>query len=106
MSDGVVVRRTELRYLLVSYVFEHGAATVQELVDALTVQGFDLGSRPSKLVSDALRCETQRGRVIRVGWGRYRSGSMPRSTEYRIDQRVDALRAKVAQTSRKGGQVA
>ena len=77
----------------------------QELVEALTYQGFDIGGRASKSVSDALRWEIGArpgnpgpARSIRApAW-------MPRATEYRIDQRVKALRAKVAGLSLEGGQ--
>jgi hypothetical protein len=105
MSDSLAVRGTDLRYLLTTYLFDHGPATVAELIEALTYQGFDIGGRPSKSVSDALRWEIGHGRVIKFGRGRYGPASMPRSTEYRIDQRVLTLRAKVAELSLGGGQV-
>jgi hypothetical protein len=106
MTNSVPVRGVELRYLLTTYIFDNGPSTVEELVDSLTQQGFDIGDRPSKKVSDALRWEQGRGRVFRSGRGRYVQGLMPRSTEYRIDQRVLALRAKVAELSRQAGQAA
>jgi hypothetical protein len=98
------VRGTELRYLLTAYLFDHGPATVAELVDALAYHGFSVGGRPSKVVSDALRWEMEHGRVIRSRRGRYRHGTMPRGTEYRIMKRVQALHAQVAELSRGGGQ--
>ena len=105
MSTSREVRGVELRYLLTTYLYDHGPATVEELVDALTYQGFDVGGRASKAVSDALRWEIAHGRVIRLGRGRYRPAWMPRATEYRIDQRVKALRAEVAKRSLEGGQL-
>jgi len=51
--------------------------------------------RPSKAVSDALRWEIEHGRVRRLGRGRYGPAYIPRSTDYRIHQRVLALRAAV-----------
>ena len=104
MSNSLAVRGTELRYLLTTHLFDHGPATVAELVEALTFQGFNIGGRPSKSVSDALRWEIGHGRVIKYGRGRYGPAWMPRSTEYRIDQRVLTLRAKVAGVSLGGGQ--
>jgi hypothetical protein len=83
----------ELRYVLTWQLALHGPATVAELIDVLTWHGFWVSGRPSKAVSDALRWEIGRGRVYRVGRGRYRSADIPRSTEYRIHQRVLALRA-------------
>jgi hypothetical protein len=98
------VRSTDLRYLLTAYLFDHGPATVAELVDALAYHGFSVGGRPSKAVSDALRWEMEHGRVIRFRRGRYRHGTMPRGTEHRIMTRVQALHAQVAELSRRGGQ--
>ncbi len=59
--------------------------TVAEMVDVLVVRhGFDLGGRASKIISDALRWETRRGRVVRLGRGRYRFARAARSTTRRI----------------------
>jgi hypothetical protein len=73
----------------------NGPATVAELIDALEYQGFRVQGRPSKAVSDALRWEIDHGRVYRLGRGRYGPAYIPRSTEYRIHQRVLALREAV-----------
>jgi hypothetical protein len=48
------------------------------------------------VVSDALRHEIARGRVFRLKRGRYGPAEMPRATEYRIHQRVLALREEAA----------
>jgi hypothetical protein len=104
MSDSVEVRGTDLRYLLTAYLFDHGPATVEELVDALAYHGFETVGRASKAVSDALRWEIEHGRVIRFRRGRYRPGKMPRSTEHRITSRVRALHDQVAELSLRGGQ--
>jgi hypothetical protein len=104
MNNSLPVRGIELRYLLTTHLFDHGPATVAELVDALASQGFDIGGRASKSVSDALRWEIGRGRVHRLRRGRYGPAWMPRATEYRIHQRVLALRVKVAELSLGGGQ--
>jgi hypothetical protein len=47
-----------------------------------------LTSRASKTISDALRWEVKRGRVVRLGQGRYGPGTMPRSTAQRIHARA------------------
>lgn len=83
----------ELRYVLAMHLAVHGPATVSELHDALVDNGFRVRGRPSKAISDALRWEVGRARVCRLGRGRYGPGYLPRSTEYRIHQRVLALRA-------------
>ncbi|HEY3994912.1 MAG TPA: hypothetical protein VGM40_03020 [Mycobacterium sp.] len=82
----------ELRYVLAMHLALHGPATITELIDALGWHGFCVRGRASKAVSDALRWEVERGRVNRLARGRYGPGYMPRSTEYRIHQRVLALR--------------
>jgi len=69
-----------------------GTATIAELIDAPKWHGFCVRGRPSKVISDALRWEIERGRVERLGRGRYRPGYMPHGTEHRIHQRVLALR--------------
>jgi hypothetical protein len=106
MRNLLPVRGIELRYLLTTYLFDHGPATVDVLVDGLTQQGFGIGGRPSKTVSDALRWEANRGRVVRCARGLYSPGFMPRGTEWRIDQRTLALRVRVAELSREAAQAA
>ena len=83
----------ELRYVLTMHVAHHGRATIAEMIDALNAQGFCVTGRASKAISDALRWETGRDRVRRLGRGLYGPGYIPRGTEYRIHQRVLALRA-------------
>jgi hypothetical protein len=83
----------ELRYALTMYLLQHGPTTVGELVDAMEWQGFAIGGRASKQISDALRWERRRGRVRRLARGLYGPGYVPRATEYRIHRHVMALRA-------------
>jgi hypothetical protein len=91
-ADGArVLRGTELRYALVRLLQLNGRSTVPELIAGLTSWGFAVDGRPSKTVSDALRWERRRGRVMRRGRGLYSAGEMPRSTEHRIISRVNAL---------------
>ena len=85
----------ELRYALTLYLLQHGPTTVDELIKAMKWQGFDIGGRASKQVSDALRWERRRGRVRRLARGLYGPGYVPRGTEYRIYHRVMALHAAV-----------
>ena len=101
MTHSLEVRGTDLRYLLTAYLFDHGPSTIDELVDALTYHGFRTAGRASKAVSDALRSEIGRGRVIRLSRGRYRPASMPRDTRHRIHMRVLALHDQVAEMSRR-----
>jgi hypothetical protein len=89
------LRGIELRYVLTMHLAVHGPASVTELIGALDHHGFCVSGRPSKAVSDALRWEIERGRVHRLARGRYGPAYIPRSTEYRIHQRVLALRTAV-----------
>jgi hypothetical protein len=57
----------------------------------------------SKVVSDALRREVTHGRVVRLKRARYGPGEMPRATEYRIHQRVLALRSEAAVIASQNG---
>ena len=84
----------ELRYVLAMHLAHNGPATIAEMVDALTRQGFGFRGRASKALSDALRWEIGRGRVRRMGRGVYGPREIPRATEYRIHQRVMGLRDK------------
>nr|WP_029112117.1 hypothetical protein [Mycobacterium sp. URHB0044] len=92
MAQPRELRGIELRYALTMYLAQHGSHSVAELIEALTYQGFRIPGRASKAVSDALRWEIAHDRVRRHGWGRYGPGVLPRATEYRIHQRVLAMR--------------
>lgn len=79
------LRGRALRFVLVDELMRQDEMTVAELVTALVHRtGFDLGGRASKIISDALRWETRRGRVVRLGRGRYRFSHAARSTTRRI----------------------
>ncbi len=88
----MIVHGIELRYVLTMHLARNGPATVSEMADALTRQGFSFRGRPSKAISDALRWEMGRGRVRRIGRGLYGPRYIPRSTEHRMHQRVVVLR--------------
>jgi hypothetical protein len=94
MNDLYPLAGIELRYALTLYLLQHGPTTVDELIKALTWQGFEVRGRASKQVSDALRWERRRGRVRRLARGLYGPGFVPRATEYRIYERVLSLRAR------------
>ena len=96
MTDKRSLWGVELRYVLTVYLFQQGPTTVSDLIEALQYQGFDIPGRASKAVSDALRWEIAHGRVLRLKRGRYGPAEMPHATEYRIHQRVLALRAEAA----------
>ena len=90
------LRGYELRCVLTLHLFQHGRATVTDLIDMLDYHRFDVAGRPSKAVSDALRCEMAHGRVRRLRRGQYGPASVPRATEYRIHKLALALRDEAA----------
>jgi hypothetical protein len=104
MTSQLPLRGTWLRYVLTHHLSVHGPATLAELIDMLHYHGFATTGRPSKAISDALRWEMRRDRVRRRGRGQYIPGAIPRSTEYRIHQRVLALREQARQLSLRCGQ--
>ena len=72
------------------YLRDRGPLRVADLSELLQRDGIAVRGRPSKVISDSLRWEVRRGRVVRLGRGRYGPGRMPRGTEYRIAKRVEA----------------
>ena len=96
------LRGRALRFLLVDELMRHDEMTVAEMATALVHRaGFDLGGRASKIISDALRWETRRGRVIRIGRGRYRFSHTARSTARRIGILATRSRAWVVAIMRR-----
>ena len=78
--DGQLLRRVLVTWL----VDAQRPLAVAELVARLDHAGLRVDGRPGKVVSDSLRWEVRRGRVVRVGRGTYVAGSIPRSTAWKI----------------------
>ncbi len=98
------LRGRPLRYVLVHLLHDAfgatgGGLTVAELVEGCEEVGVAFDGRASKLVSDALRWEVRRGRVVRVSRGRYVFGAAPRSTLWRIKKRVGQYKRHLAELS-------
>jgi hypothetical protein len=92
-ADTSTLWGRDLRYVLTWHLVEaRTVLTVAQLVWAVAGDGFGLPHPANKAVSDALRWEVARGRVVRAGRGRYRSGTMPKATRSRIGARVRSLR--------------
>ncbi|MEV6280108.1 hypothetical protein [Nocardia sp. NPDC051832] len=87
----IALTGAELRYVLINELFVCGPLSVAELAAAVAAKGFAPSGRASKAISDALRCEVRRGRVYRIGRGRYRCGEIPQSSMYYIRTRLCAL---------------
>ena len=81
-----------LRYLLCLHLNKVGRPqTVPQLIEAVEARGFTIAGRASKTVSDKLRTEVRRGRVVRVGRGLYAAGRTPRSTRWWMEKRLREL---------------
>lgn len=79
------LRGRALRFVLIDEMLRRRDMNVAEMVTVLTERyGFDLGGRASKVISDALRWEVRRGRVVRLSRGRYRFARATRSTVRRV----------------------
>ncbi len=88
-----------LRYLLTTLMLEAGRpVSVRELVVWCAREGVVFQGRPSKVISDSLRWEIRRGRVMRLRRGIYRAtgAAIPRSTRHWIAKRVGQLRVYLA----------
>jgi hypothetical protein len=89
-----------LRWVLLVVLSDNGSPmTVAELASAVERMGFAVSGRASKTVSDALRWEVRRGRVVRVARSTYRLGYLAASTAWWVRQRVRALPASIHPTS-------
>lgn len=71
----------ERRCMLTELLWERGPMTVAEMAAALADEGWQVGGRPSKTISDALRWEVAHGRVVRMRRGLYGPGRMPKQTK-------------------------
>ncbi|PRC41928.1 hypothetical protein C6A85_000000113130, partial [Mycobacterium sp. ITM-2017-0098] len=90
MTARLILRGTDLRYVITDHLLRHGPQTIADLLEQLDYHGFEVKNPASKRVSDALRCEVRHGRVRRLRRGRYGPAAMPRSTEHRIHTRAMA----------------
>jgi hypothetical protein len=79
------MRSLHIRYLVIDALMRSpNPLSLNDLATALACNGHDLGPTPNKVISDLLRTELARGRVVRVERGVYRVGAVPASTAYRI----------------------
>ncbi len=96
----VALRGRGLRFVLVDELRQRRTMTVAEMVKVMAESGFDLGGRASKVISDALRWELARGRVIRLERGVYQYHKAPVSTIRRIRLFAARCRAWAVATTR------
>jgi hypothetical protein len=94
MSDQLMIRGIGLRSVITDHLFRVGPQTIPDILDALAHENFAVAGRPAKTVSDALRWEQERGRVLRLRRGKYGPAEMPRTTEQRVHRRAMELRAR------------
>ncbi len=84
LHDEDVLRGRGLRFVLVEEIRQRGTMTVAEMVSVVAEHGYTIAGRASKVISDALRWEIARGRIIRVERGVYTYGYTPPATARRI----------------------
>jgi hypothetical protein len=88
--DGRLLRR-----VLVTWLMDAGPdcpLTVPELAQRLEQARLEVRGRGGKAVSDALRWEIRRGRVLRIGRGLYvLGGPIPRSTAWKIRRQASEV---------------
>jgi hypothetical protein len=75
-------------------------STAAATAATVAAQGYRLPGRASKTISDALRWEVRRGRVVRLGRGRYCYATAPASTARRIRIFARRCRAWIADVAR------
>jgi hypothetical protein len=100
-SDNVpLLFNRRLRYVLVLALHDEAAPlAVSELVEIGHRHGCSFPRRPSQLVSDVLRSEARKGRVVVVDRGVYRVGRVARSTVWWMRESIradDEHRARLA----------
>ena len=84
VREMVSLRGRGLRFVLLAEIRRRQTMTVAEMVAFLASSGYHTKGRPSKVVSDALRWEVARGRVVRSRRGGYRYGRISLSTARRV----------------------
>ena len=87
------LRGRNLRYSLLTLMWQAGRpCSITELMGQLEELGLVIGgANPVKTVGDVLRWETTKGRVVRVGRGRYEALPRPESTTRRHATRLRDL---------------
>ncbi len=92
------LRGADLRFALLTLLHRAGAErSIAQLLAELTRLGLTVGGEnPAKTVSDVLRCEVGKGRVLRVRRGLYRSVPRPDTTTRRHRDRLIDLANKAS----------
>ena len=100
------LHRLDLRYFLSETMAAAPQRiwTTTELAAAVEAAGFRMVGRSGKVVSDHLRAEVNRGRVVRIGRGRYQAGRIPGATRRRMQYAVRHRRQSLAQLQRQRSQ--
>lgn len=105
METDRVVYGWDLRVLLTLAIHESGRAmSVKELVAMVEALGGTFQGRASQVVSDALRAEMRKRRVVRVSRGIYQAGVIPRSTRDRLRRRARGVHARLGAATGSLGQ--
>lgn len=104
--DDRTASRPEVSGLLLRYaalVVMDGVTqptSVAEITEAIERLGVRVPERKGKWVSDALRCEHRKGRIMRVGRNRYVGSDIPKRTRQRAMRAILELRRSPTSTVR------
>jgi hypothetical protein len=92
-TSTVTVTGLDLRAVCLVVLAARGQPmALRDLDREVRAAGFTPPGRPGKAIADALRWEVRRGRVRRVGPGRYAAGVIAKSTGHRMRARVARMR--------------
>jgi hypothetical protein len=88
------LRGRDLRHAALAIVSRSGQASVKDVLAAIRARGFTVwGRQANKVLADALGHEVKRGRLRRIGWGRYAVARLAKTTRWRVRRRWDLARA-------------
>lgn len=86
------LRGMDLRHLLTTFIWDLGRpVTIDQLVRFAEDQDISFHGRASKVISDALRWEVGKGRLVRISRSTYAPGRMPRSTRWWLRRRAQEI---------------
>ncbi|MFT3714489.1 MAG: hypothetical protein QM774_00685 [Gordonia sp. (in: high G+C Gram-positive bacteria)] len=97
---SIELHGTDLRHWVIGELRKQSPSSVQMLITCAAQQGLSFAGRPSKAISDAIRWELRRGRIVKTGRGVYRLGAVPRTSGRLIDIRLQRIASAAVSDAR------